>query len=187
VIERARKSFASDSGTAAEQRTALAIVAAHADAATFDALVERARKTADPLQKQQVFAALAGVTDLELARRMVDIALSDQIPAGGSPEIIEALALRHPQLVWKAVAPRLDEPALHLDKSDRWRLAASMAGYSADPQRIADLDAYVARSVPAEARRPFLAAAASIRQNALYATKVLPEIDGWIRSHGTSR
>ena len=61
-----------------------------------------------------------------------------------------------------------------------------MAGYSADPQRIADLDAYVARSVPAEARRPFLSAAASIRQNVLYATKVLPEIDGWIGSHLTS-
>jgi aminopeptidase N len=187
VIERARKSFAGDSGTAAEQRTALTIVAAHADAPTFDALVERARKIADPLQKQHVFAALAGVTDLELARRMVDIALSDQIPAGGSPEILEALALRHPQLVWKVVAPRLDDPVLHLDKSDRWRLAVSMAGHSADPQRIADLDAYVARSVPAEARRPFLAAAASIRQNELYATKVLPEIDGWIRSHVTSQ
>ena len=187
VIERARKSFASDSGTAAERRTALTIVAAHADAATFDALVERAQTTVDPLQKQHVFAALAGVTDLELARRMVDIALSDRIPAGGSPEIIEALARRHPQLVWKVVAPRLDDPTLHLDKSDRWRLAASIAGYSADPQRIADLDAYVARSVPAEARRPFLVAAASIRQNALYATKVLPQTDGWIRSHVTSR
>jgi aminopeptidase N len=154
---------------------------------TFDALVERARKTADPLQKQHVLMALAGVTDPGLARRMVDIAMSDQIPAGGSPEIIEALALRHPQLVWKVVAPRLDDPALHLDKADRWRLAASIAGYSADPQRIADLDAYVARSVPAEARRPFLAAAASIRQNALYAAKVLPEIDGWIRTRATSR
>jgi len=96
VIESARKSFGSDSGTAAEQRTALTIVAAHADAATFDALVERAQTTVDPLQKQHVFAALAGVTDLELARRMVDIALSDRIPAGGSPEIIEALARRHP-------------------------------------------------------------------------------------------
>jgi aminopeptidase N len=187
VIERARMSFASDSGTPAEQRTALTIIAAHADAATFDALAERAEKTVDPLQKQHIYAALAGVTDVELARRMVDIAVSDRIPAGGSPNIIEALALRHPDLVWKVVAPRLDDPALHLDKSDRWLLAAHVAGDSADLQRIADLEAYVARSVPAEARRPFLGAAASIRQNALYATKILPGIDGWIRDWVTSR
>jgi hypothetical protein len=82
--------------------------------------------------------------------------------------------------VWEVVAPRLDDPALHLDKSDRWELAAHIAGDSADLQRITDLDAYVARSVPAEARRPFLAAAASVRQNTLYATKILPAIDGWI-------
>jgi aminopeptidase N len=187
VIERARKSFADDSGTAAEQRTALTIVAAHADAATFDVLLERAQVNVDPLQKQHMYAALAGVTDPELARRMIDVALSDRIPAGGSPYIIEALALRHPDMVWQVVAPRLDDPELHLGRSDRWELAARIAGCSADPQRIADLDAYVVRSVPAEARRPFLAAAASIRQNALYATQVLPAIHGWIMSRVSSR
>ncbi len=35
----------------------------------------------------------------------------------------------------------------------------------------------------ADAVRPFLAAAASIRQNALDVTKVLPELDAWIRTH----
>jgi hypothetical protein len=186
VIERERKIFASDSGTPAEQRTALSVVAAHADAGTFDTLVTRAQANSDPLQKQHVFTALAGVTDPELATRMAEIAMSDRIPAGGSPEIITRLAERHPDLVWKMVVPRLNDPALHLDKADRWVLAADVAANSADLQRIADLDAYVAKNVPAEARRPFLAATASIRQNQVYATKVLPEIDRWIRSHPAS-
>jgi len=42
VIERARKNFAGSTGTPAELRTDLSIVAEHADAATFDALLERA-------------------------------------------------------------------------------------------------------------------------------------------------
>jgi aminopeptidase N len=183
VLERERKAFASGSGTPAEQRTALSVVAAHADAGTFDTLVARAQANADPLQKQHVFAALAGVTDPDLARRMAEIAMSDRIPAGGSPEIITRLADRHPDLVWKLVVPRLNDPALHLDKPDRWRLAADIAANSPDLQRIADLDDYVAQNVPAEARRPFLAASASIRQNQVYVTKVLPQIDRWIRSH----
>jgi hypothetical protein len=77
----------------------------------------------------------------------------------------------------------LEDPALHLDKHDRWELAAGIAGRASDLRRIADLDAYVARNVPAEARRPFLAATASIRQNELFATKLLPEIDSRIRGH----
>ena len=186
VIERERKIFASDAGTPAEQRTALSVVAAHADAGTFDTLVARAQANADPLQKQHAFAALAGVTDPELAGRMAEIAMSDRIPAGGSPEIITKLAASHPDLVWKRVVPRLNDPALHLDKADRWRLAADVAANSPDLQRIADLDDYVAHNVPAEARRPFLAATASIRQNQVYVTKVLPEIDRWIRSHPAS-
>jgi aminopeptidase N len=185
VLERARGSFASNSGTPAQLRTAMSIVAAHADKATFDALVERAAKDSDPLQKQQVYVALAGVIDPSLAQRMVEIAMSDQIPAGGGPEIFQTLALLHSDLVWQLVVPRLDDPSLRIDKSDRWRLAADVAGYSVDSQRIADLQAYMAKNVPAEARRPFLAAIASIRQNQLYAAKVLPQIDGWIRGSST--
>ena len=173
----ARKTFASNSGTAAEQRAALSIVAAHADAATFDALVERAQKDSDPLQKQHVFVALAGVNDPALAQRMAGIAMSDQIPAGGRPEIIEALALQYPDLVWQVIVPHLNDAALSIDKSDRWRLVANVAGHSVNPQRIADLQDYVAKDVPVEARRPFLGAAASIRQNQVWVTKILPQID----------
>jgi aminopeptidase N len=180
VLERARKSFADDSGTPAERRTAMSIVAAHADAATFNALLERAQKNTDPLQKQHMFAALAGVTDPALAQRMAQIAMTDQIPAGGSPDLFYALAIAHPDMVWQLVVPRLNEPALRIDKSDRWRIVASVAAHSSDPQRIVELQDYVAKNVPAEASRPFLAAAASIRQNQVYASKVLPEIDSWI-------
>ena len=187
VIERARKSFATSAGTPAELRTALSIVAAHADAATFDTLAERARKTSDPLEKQHLFTALSAVDDPALARKMVDIALSDQVPAGTAPTLIDTLAVRHPDLVWQIVIARLDDPSLSLTKSDRWQLAAAIAGNSADPQRVSDLEAYVARNVPAEARRPFLQAEASIHHNQRLASQVLPEIDTWIRDHAKGR
>ena len=183
VLERARQSFASDSGTPAELRVAQSIVAAHADAATFDALVERARKTTNPLQKQQLFVALAGVIDPVLAQRMAEIAMTDEIPAGGSPKVIRTLAWRHPDLVWNVVVPHLNDPSLHIDKSDRWRLVAEVAGYSADWHRITDIQDYLVKYVPAEARRPFWAASASIQKNAVYATKVFPRMDAWIRNY----
>jgi aminopeptidase N len=183
VLEHARQEFANDSGTPAERRTVLSIVAAHADAATFNALIERAQNNPDPLQKQHVLVALAGVIDPVLAQRMAETAMSEQIPAGGRPEIIEALAILHPDLVWQVVIPRLDDPALGIDKADRWRIASATAAFSVDSKRIADLEAYMNKNVPPEARRPFLAAIASVRQNQVYADKVLPQIDSWIQGH----
>jgi len=132
VIERARKTFDSHKGTAAQQRTALSVVAAHADVATFDSLLDKARG-ADPLEKEHIFEALSHVSDPVLARRMVDIALGDEVPAGSSPTLLSRLARKHPDMVWQVVAPRLDGPSLHLDKPERWELAAAIAAGSADP------------------------------------------------------
>ncbi len=184
AIAAARRRFASGEGTAAEQRSALSIVAAHADAATFEALLGRAQKAADPLQKQHIFDALAGVIDPALAERMAEIALTDQIPAGTGPRLLARLARRHADLVWRIVAARLDDPALPFDRSERWRLAIDIAGCSADPRRIAELEAYEARSVPAEARKPFLEASSSIHRNERLVTMVLPQIDRWIAARG---
>jgi aminopeptidase N len=183
VLALARKRFESAEGTPAERRNALTIVAAHADAPSFDALLARAAKTADPLEKQHIFEALAYVSDPALARRMVDIAVTDQVPAGMGPNLIAMLSLKHADLVWESFAPRLEDPALSFDKSTRWGLAIAVAAGSANPQRIADLEAYESRSVPVEARKPFLAATASIQQNQRFVAKVLPEIDGWIATH----
>jgi aminopeptidase N len=188
VIEAARQRVASGEGTPAEQRTALDIAAARADPQEFDRLLARAESTADPLQKQQLFRALAGVMDPGLARRMIDIALGTEVPAGAAPNLLARLARWHPDLAWETVAPRLDDANLPLSKSMRWRIAGAVAGFSAKPERIADLDAYEQRAVPPEARKPFLESVASIRQNARIVTRVLPDIDRWIaaRSGATS-
>jgi aminopeptidase N len=180
VIAAARKRLESGDGTAAEQRSALIIVAAQADAATFDALLARADRTADALEKMHIFRALAGVNDPALARRMLDVALGNQVPAGSAPSLIAILDREHPDLAWEVIAPRLDDPALPFEKTLRWAIAADIAGRSANPERITDLEAYEDRSVPPEARKPFLEAVASIRQNQRIASTVLPEIDRWI-------
>jgi len=181
VIALARRNLESGAGTPAEQRTALSIAAAAADAGTFDALLARAQNTADPLEKQHILQALCGVADPSLARRMLDVALGGQVPAGTAPGLIVILARRHPDMVWSVIAPRLDDPALPFDKATRWSLAREIAALCADPQRIGDLEAYEEHSVPVEVRKPFLEAVASIRQNQRLRARVLPEIDLWIK------
>ena len=48
----------------------------------FDALLLRAQQTSDPLLKLHLYSALASVADPALARRMIDVALGDEVPAG---------------------------------------------------------------------------------------------------------
>lgn len=187
VIAAARRDYASGAGSAEERRLALGIVAAHADQATFDSLLARARAERDPLIKLHLFTALSGVIDPELARKMAEIALSDSVPSGTGPAILATLARRHPDVVWAVVAPRLDDPTLRLAPQERWSLASSIAGQSADPRRIADLEAYVTRAVPPEARKPSLGAVASIRLNGRFATQLLPQLDGWIERRGRAQ
>jgi aminopeptidase N len=183
VVARARKMRAGHSGTSAEQRAALSIVGSGADAATFDELLAEARNTADPLEKEHLFVALAGVGDDALARRMVDVALSTDVTPGANSMLLDSLAVKHPDMVWQAVAPKLDSPQLPLDKTERWSLAGSIAGSSANLERIADVEAYAAHSVPAEARRPLVSAEARIRRNHRIQSEVLPELNAWLNAH----
>jgi aminopeptidase N len=180
VIEEARKRFAAGDGTAAEQRCALAVVAQQADTPGFDQLLAKADHTTDPLEKLHIFDALAGVNDSDLARRMVDVALGNQVPAGSAPSLIETLARKHADLVWQMLAPRLDDPSLPFEKTLRWTIAGDIASYSADPTRVDELEAYEAANVPLEARKPFLSAVASIRRNQRFTGTVLPQINQWI-------
>jgi aminopeptidase N len=180
VIASAGQQMDSGAGTAAEQRTAVNIVAAQADAKTFDALLSRTRQTADPLEKARLFGALAGVADPALARRMIDVALSDQVPAGSNAGLLLRLAHWHPDMTWEVLAPRLEDPQLPFAKTQRWEIAGDVAGYSSRPQRIADLEAYETRSVPPEARKPFLESVAAIHRNQRIISRVLPDVDRWI-------
>jgi aminopeptidase N len=184
VIDAARKRYAAGAGTAAEQRTDLEILAQSADAASFDAMLGRAEHASDPLEKLHLYRALAGVSDPALARRMIDVALSDKVPAGSNSGLLERISENHPDLTWEILAPRLDDPKLPFTKIERWFLAAGVAGDSARPQRIADLEAYQARNVPQVARKPFLGAEAMIRRNERISQTVLPELDSWIKAHG---
>ena len=185
VIASAHQQLHSAAGTAADQRTAVNIVAAQADAKTFDALLSRAGQTADPLEKARLFGALAGVADPALARRMIDVALSDQVPAGTNEGLLLQLAQWHPDMAWEVLGPRLDDADLPFARTQRWDIARYIAAYSSQSQRIADLEAYEARNVPPEARKPFLASVAAIHRNQRIVSRVLPDVDRWIGSRGT--
>jgi aminopeptidase N len=180
VIARARQILASGAGTPDEQRTALDIAAETADAAEFDSLLDRARKSRDPLDKERIYDSLSSVADPALAKRMMAIALTNEVPAGSSAGIISQLAYYHPDLIWSEAVPHLGDPASGMTRDEQWDVIVATARGLSDPDRIPEVQAYIDAHVPADARRPFVGAVAAIRQNHRIATAVLPALDRWI-------
>jgi aminopeptidase N len=183
AIDRARTLYASNEGMPAERRAAERIVGATADAATFDAILAKARATNDPLRRSQILRSLAEVRDPALARRFVDVALSSDAPAGSAPGLIGAVGAANPDTVWDAVVAKADAPDFPIDANDAARLMPALASGSGDPARIAQLDAYAEKHIPADARQGVVAAEASIRLNARMQKTAVPDLKAWIAAH----
>jgi aminopeptidase N len=182
VIARARQMLSNGGGTPDEQRTALDIAAETADAAEFDTLIDRARKSGDPLDKERIYDSLSGVADPDLARRMIAIALTNEIPAGSNAGLLGELAYDHADLVWSDAVPHVKDAASGLTRDQQWEVVEAAAGQFSDPNRIAEVQAYIDANVPLDARRPFVGAIAAIKDNHRIATQVLPSLDQWIAS-----
>jgi aminopeptidase N len=180
VIASARRTVGDGTGTAAQQRTALEVAAASADDATFSELVDRASKTYDPLEKQQIYMALSSVRDPALARRVVAAVLNGAVPAGTAAAILAGVAREHPGIGWKEIVPQLDNPAAAIVRDAQWRLVVAIAGLSSDPRTISEVRAYTDKNVPVDARKPFDGAVAEIEMNQRVASTVIPQLDDWI-------
>ena len=180
AIARARRLFEGAEGSPAQQRAALDIVGMTADAATFDALLARARATTDPLQRMRLLMAMARTRDPALAARMVEIALGPDAPAGTAPRLLGIAASGCPDEVWATVQPRLGKGDLPMDEQTLWVLIPGIAGHSARSERIPEIRAWGEKHVPADARRPIEAAIGSIRLNQKVQVQALPDISRWV-------
>lgn len=117
TIDEARRRFAAfvrdpNSLSADAQSTLLTIVGQNADAATFAQLHELAKDAKDFNFMQRCYVALAQVRDPGLARQVVQIALSDELPPQANTlgyRLIVTLAREHPRLSWDAFIANQDQ------------------------------------------------------------------------------
>lgn len=85
---------------AAIREPALRVVAARADAATWERLRQMARASTNALEKQQLYSVLGEVQDAGLARRTVELALSDEPPNTLRQNILRGPSTNHTAMTW---------------------------------------------------------------------------------------
>ncbi|MGA0604540.1 M1 family metallopeptidase [Phenylobacterium sp. VNQ135] len=186
VIAEARRRYEAVGGelgrlsSAVERRWVQATVARAATPAEFDALLALARRTSDPLERQRIWTDLAAVNDPALAQRMLELAITDQPPSNTGSRLVQAVAAGHPDLAWRFSLANLPQITRSTDALTRSSFAPNIAGYSHDPKRAEELEAYARQNIPEDAWGEVRVALSRIRTAAEIREKRLPGVDAWL-------
>ncbi|HEY0283175.1 MAG TPA: M1 family metallopeptidase, partial [Rhizomicrobium sp.] len=187
VIAKARQYFATYVKSPASlsgdlRRSVLSIVAAHADAATWEQLHDLAKTAQSSLEKHQFYALLGSARDRALAERALDLALTDEAPVTMRPVIINRVAEHYPELAFAFTEAHLDAINAMLEPDSRNEFAPRLAYSATDPAMIARLQAFAEAHIPATARQTTVKAQAAIAHAAKVRSQSLPEIDRWLKT-----
>ena len=183
VIAEARRRFAADEMPAPLRRTILGVVAANADAATWDKLHEMAKNEKTPLVKDQLYTLLSIPQDKALAQRTLDLALTDEPGETNSASMIAVVAGSHPDLAFDFAVAHKAQVDKRVDSTSASRYYPQLASNSLDPAMVGKLKAFADQHIAASARRATDTAIANIEYRTMVKRERLPAVDAWLAKH----
>ncbi|MBI1200793.1 MAG: M1 family peptidase [Phenylobacterium sp.] len=165
------------------RRTVLAIVAGHADAATWEAIHAKAKASTDITDRARLYNYLGQASDPALIRRALDLALSGELLPTEAPNVIAAVSNDHPEAAFDyAVAHRAQVDQL-LEPTSRTTYYADLAVTSRDPAMLDKLAAFSA-TVPASSRGDIEKSTAAIRYRVGVIKARVPDMERWLKANG---
>ncbi|MCL1634148.1 M1 family metallopeptidase [Luteimonas sp. SX5] len=166
------------------RKTILSVVAKHADAATWDELHAAAKAEKTPLVKDEFYSLLSSADDDMLAKRALDLALTDEPGATNSADMIATVSYGHPDMAFDyAVAHRTDVDKL-VDSTSRSSWYPALGNSSLDPAMAGKIKAYADAHIAAGSRRAAETAIANIAYRSKVRKERLPEVDAWLKKNG---
>lgn len=165
------------------RKSILAVVARHADAATWDQLHSDALAEKTPLIKDLLYTLLSSSEAPTLARRALDLSLTPEPGATSSAAMISAVARRHPDMAFDFALANLAAVKDKIDASSHSRYFPRLAEGSLDPAIIDKLSAYAKTHLAASSRRATDTALAKIAYRIGVRNKRLAAIDRWLAEH----
>jgi aminopeptidase N len=185
IIAEARRRFGASlrdpSALSGDLRTSvLGIVAEHADARTWERLHRMARQSDSSLERQFLYELLGSARSADLARRALDLTLTDEAPVTIRPEIIASVAAGHPELAFDFTLAHLDTVMSAIEPDSRTIFVPQLVSHSWNTALIPRLRAYAEADVPATARGSAVEAEAEIAFRASIRTQRLPAVSHWL-------
>jgi aminopeptidase N len=189
VIGEARRRYAAQASDpaampAALRKTILGVVARHADAATWDQLHAAAIAEKTPLIKDDLYSYLSTTEDESLARRALDLSLTDEPGATNSAGMISEVALLHPTLAFDFAMAHMAQVDAKVDSTSLSRYYPRLGNNSLDPAMIDKIKAYADAHLAAKSRRDASTAIANITYRIKVRNERLPTVDAWLQRNG---
>jgi len=163
--------------------TWLGVIARNADAATWDAIHERARATTGTVERASFYQLLGRAKDEALARRTLELALTDEPGKTISSGMITAVAAAHPRLAIDFVLAHLAQVNQLIDISGRSSFMQRLAASSRDSALIPVLQDFAQANLAESDRKPVQRAIDRIRSESAQAPRIRSETLAWLKLH----
>lgn len=167
------------------KKTVLGVVASHADAVTWDKMRAAAKAEKTPMVKDQLYSLLSIADDDALAKRALDLALTDEPGATNSASMIAAVAFRHPDQAFDYAVAHLPQVDKLVDSTSRAGWYPTLGNSSFDPAMIGKLRSFAEAHIAAGSRRATDTSIANIQYRSKVRAQRLPEIDAWLKKNGS--
>jgi aminopeptidase N len=135
------------------------------------------------VERQTLYSLLGRTHDEALARRALNLALTDEPGKTVSAGMISAVAGDHPRLAVDFVLAHLAQVNQLVDISGRSRFLQGLAQGSGDASLIPTLEAYAKANLSETDRAPISRAVDRIRYDAAKRQRIAPEIAAWLQAH----
>jgi aminopeptidase N len=188
VIAEARRRYAAQATDpaalpAALRRNVLDVVARHADAAMWDAMHAAAKAETTPLLKDKWYGLLASTEDEALARRALELAMTDEPGVTNTADMIETVAALHPDLAFDFALAHRDALMKILETGSDVQFFPGLAGNSLDPAMVGKVQAYARDHIDAALRRDADTVVANLEYRRRIHDLRIPAINAWLKAH----
>jgi aminopeptidase N len=161
----------------------LGVVARNADEQTWNAIHAKAQAATGSVERTSFYELLGATADDKLARRALELALTDEPGKTTSAGIITQVAAGHHRMAIDFVLAHLAQVNQLVDISGRSRFMQRLAGGSNDASLIPTLETYANANLAASDRKPVDQAIDRIRFESGKLPRVRSETAAWLQSH----
>jgi aminopeptidase N len=168
-----------------DQEWVLSVVAAYADAATFEQLHTIARAEKDDTAQRRYYLALMNVRDPALAQQAAQIALSKEIPPQAEDSrlrLVAQLGDYHPALAWTTVTQNIDQLLAPFPKYAPL-IIAQLPEFVWDGAPLAEIESWVRAHLPAEMSAHVERGMETARARRAEKQLLVRETDAYLASH----
>jgi aminopeptidase N len=166
------------------RRTVYYVVARNADAATWDLLHAAAKAEKSSIVKNDLYGLLGAAADPALAKRALDLSISDEPAATIAASIIRSVAREHSEMAFDFALANLEKVNGFVEPLSRPDFISGLALGSNQAEILPKLQAYAEANLPAGSRQPVATSAARIQVRLNIIRDRMPDVETWLAQNG---